>query len=261
MFTTLIIENDDISRQPLSRALTQRFPFMRIIETTHGEDELDHALAKHPDIIFMDIRPPGTNALYLTGLIKSALLDSVVCLIALHDIPGFRAAVIRSGADHFLVKNEATSAEAITIIESALAKRTKALIIEDSTSFRSMLGATIAARWPAMVVAEAGDGPEGMRNMAELKPDVILLDLRLPTTNGLHLIREIKMKQAKSAVIVVTSYDLPEYREAASGCGADHFISKGGKVSDEIVSAINLILSRKKHTAWGCSCFHTFPRF
>jgi DNA-binding NarL/FixJ family response regulator len=64
------------------------------------------------------------------------------------------------------------------------------------------------------------------------------MDLRLPGENGLELTKKIKAQYPGIIIVILTNYDLPEYREAAYQCGADHFVSK-----DSFLSIIGSILT------------------
>ena len=74
--------------------------------------------------------------------------------------------------------------------------------------------------------------------METFLPDTIFTDLRLPGANGLELTQKIKAQYPDTIVVIITNYDLPEYREAAFQSGADHFISK-----DSFLKLINSISS------------------
>ncbi len=248
MFNTLIAEDNAVFRQTLSRVLARRFPFMRIAEAEDGENALQLASDTHPDLVFMDIRLPGMSGLDATRAIKAAHADTVVCIITSHDLPEYREAAIHCGASHFIVKDDSSETVIVETVESLLAARFKTLIIEDNPFFRDALHALLAARWPGMIVVEAGDGPDGLKEVATLKPDVVLLDLHLPSVNGIDLLKPIKAEHARSAVVVITAYDLPVYREAAARFGADHFLAKGDAL-DEAIGAIVDGIAAARHAS------------
>ena len=64
------------------------------------------------------------------------------------------------------------------------------------------------------------------------------MDVRLPGENGLEITRRIKLQRPDIVVLILTSYDLPEYREVAMQYGANHFIVKGSSTFEEISSLI-----------------------
>ena len=60
------------------------------------------------------------------------------------------------------------------------------------------------------------------------------MDIKLPGQNGLEVTRRIKVLHPDMQVVMLTSYDFPEYREAARACGAYNFLSKGSSTAGEI---------------------------
>lgn len=94
-----------------------------------------------------------------------------------------------------------------------------------------------------MSFQEADNGREAMAKMKAFRPNIVFLDIKLPNGNGLELTRKIKTSSGPVIVIVLTSYDLAEYRKAAEENGADYFISKGTTNTENILSLMDSILS------------------
>ena len=120
----------------------------------------------------------------------------------------------------------------------------KTLIVEDNTTFRQSLKELLCARFPFMDVEEAGDGEEALQKIAGLVPDIIFMDIKLPGENGLQITKKVKAEYPEIIVIILTYYDLPEHREAAFQCGANHFLSKGTS-TQEVVELVQSIVSGK----------------
>lgn len=116
------------------------------------------------------------------------------------------------------------------------------LIVEDNAIFRGSLKQILSGRFPTMSIHEAGDGREALRKVDELVPDLIFMDIRLPGTNGLELTRNIKRDNRDVVVVILTSYDLPEYRDAAIMSGANYFLTKGTATSDDIMAIVESVL-------------------
>jgi DNA-binding NarL/FixJ family response regulator len=114
------------------------------------------------------------------------------------------------------------------------------LIIEDNAFFLQFLKETLHSRFPSMDIFEAANGDEAMQKIKTLPPKAIFMDLRLPGENGLELTKKIKAQHPNIIVVILTNYDLPEYREAAYQCGADHFLPK-----DSFLKMINSILPNR----------------
>ena len=94
-----------------------------------------------------------------------------------------------------------------------------------------------------MVVWEAVDAKEALQKVDALSPNLMFIDIRLPGENGLELTKKIKTRYPKIIIIILTSYDLPEYREAAYQYRANYFLSKGSSTREEILSLVESILS------------------
>lgn len=120
----------------------------------------------------------------------------------------------------------------------ASAGSAKALIVEDSPVFRELLGALVADRLCCVEILEAGGVAEAKGLASGQDPDVVFVDVRLPDGNGLQLARELKARNPRLTVVVCTSHDLPEYRDAARNAGATHFVTKDRVFSDAVWSAI-----------------------
>ncbi len=102
----------------------------------------------------------------------------------------------------------------------------KVLIVEDNTTFRQMLKEVLYARFPMMEIAEEPDGSELFRRIDTFRPALVFMDIRLPGESGLELVKKIKRDHPEIIVVILTSYDLPEYRQAAEQSKADHFMTK-----------------------------------
>jgi YesN/AraC family two-component response regulator len=128
------------------------------------------------------------------------------------------------------------------------------LIVEDNPLFRRSLRELITVRFPSVGIEEASDGDEALSMIRNLEPDLIFMDIKLPGKNGLELTKTIKKSNSEIHVIIFTSYDLPEYREAAMRSGASYFLTKGNARSDDIAAAVSSAMeslresSGDKHT-------------
>ena len=110
------------------------------------------------------------------------------------------------------------------------------LIVEDNGYFLQFIKETLHSRIPSIEIFEAANGEEAFQKIKAVPPDAILMDLRLPGENGLELTKKIKALYPEIIVVILTNYDLPEYREAAQQSGANHFLSKDSflKMMDSI---------------------------
>jgi YesN/AraC family two-component response regulator len=119
----------------------------------------------------------------------------------------------------------------------------KTLIVEDNVPFRQSLKAVLDTEFPSMDIAEAANGTEALEKVNTFSPDLIFMDIKLPGINGLELTKKIKGDNASIVIIILTSYDLSEYRAAAEEYGADHFIPKGSSSREELLKLVQSVLS------------------
>jgi CheY-like chemotaxis protein len=104
-------------------------------------------------------------------------------------------------------------------------KKLRILIVDDQQRARRSLMALLATRFQLAETCEAANGMEAVRCVEECKPDIVLMDARMPEMDGIEATRIIKTKSKHTPVIVLSIY--LEYQEAALAAGADAFISKG----------------------------------
>jgi DNA-binding NarL/FixJ family response regulator len=106
------------------------------------------------------------------------------------------------------------------------------------TGFRLIL----ASQPDLEVVGEAGDGAEAVRLTAEHRPDVVLMDVRMPGTDGIEATRLITAGPGTSRVLILTTFDLDEYAYAGLRAGASGFLLKDARPPD-LLSAIRAVAS------------------
>ena len=116
----------------------------------------------------------------------------------------------------------------------------KVLIVEDSPLISERLNQMLSELDQVEVVGRAADGDEALRLFDESQPAVVLLDLEIPRRNGLEVLREVRKRVEPCLVVMFTSYDLPDFREACLRAGADFFLRKSTEFERvvEIVSGL-----------------------
>ncbi len=117
---------------------------------------------------------------------------------------------------------------------------TRLLIVDDDPLVRSALTFMLGGQPDLEVVGEAGDGHAGLAQAAELRPDVVLMDIRMPRLNGLDATRELLDRTDPPRVIVLTTFDADEYVVEALAAGADGFLLKDTPPPD-VVAAIRKV--------------------
>ncbi|MEE8391455.1 MAG: response regulator transcription factor [Anaerolineae bacterium] len=100
------------------------------------------------------------------------------------------------------------------------------MIVDDHPVFRQGLRNVLAVHEDLCIVGEATDGPEAIELVQELLPDVVLMDINLPTLNGLQATRKLKMLCPQVHVIMLTAYDDVEQVYHAIRAGASAYYAK-----------------------------------
>ena len=108
------------------------------------------------------------------------------------------------------------------------------MLVEDDDGFRSSLASLLTSRFPGILLEEAANGSEAMEKVESFLPQLIFMDIKLPGQSGLEVTRRLKALHPDIQVVMLTSYDFPEYREAARASGAYGFLSKGSSTAEEI---------------------------
>lgn len=120
-------------------------------------------------------------------------------------------------------------------------KEVRVLIADDDDRFRWRLVQFLATEPFIEVIGEAATGHEAMASARELKPDLLLMDVRMPGMNGVSATRCLKKEMPHLKVIVLSVYDLQEYRDAALASGASAYIVKKSMI-EELIPAIRNVI-------------------
>ncbi|RSS54484.1 DNA-binding response regulator [Streptomyces sp. WAC07061] len=102
----------------------------------------------------------------------------------------------------------------------------RVLIVDDQMMVREGFSVLLNAMEGIEVVGEAVDGRQAIAQVAALRPDVVLMDIRMPEMNGLEATRQIVAADTEAKVLVLTTFDLDEYVYQALRAGASGFLLK-----------------------------------
>jgi DNA-binding NarL/FixJ family response regulator len=116
----------------------------------------------------------------------------------------------------------------------------RVLVADDQPLLRAGLRMILEETGDIEVVGEAADGAEAVRLAAELRPDVVLMDVRMPGMDGIEATTRIVATGSEARILVVTTFDLDEYAFAALRAGASGFVLKNVPV-DELARAIRAV--------------------
>jgi DNA-binding NarL/FixJ family response regulator len=113
----------------------------------------------------------------------------------------------------------------------------KVLIVDDQALVRTGFRKILESEPDLQVVGEAGDGGEAIKAVALLRPDVVLMDIRMPRLDGLEATRRIV---GATRVLILTTFDLNEYVYEALRAGASGFLLKDAP-ADQLVTGIRVV--------------------
>jgi DNA-binding NarL/FixJ family response regulator len=114
------------------------------------------------------------------------------------------------------------------------------LIADDQALLRASLRALISGYDGCEVVGEAADGAQAVQLAADLRPDLVLMDVRMPVLDGIEATRRITSATADVRILILTTFDLDEYVYEGLLAGASGFLLKDSPPAD-LVKAIEVI--------------------
>lgn len=123
-------------------------------------------------------------------------------------------------------------------------------MVEDYAPFRQFIRNALANLPELEIVGEAADGPEALREAEKLQPDLILLDIGLPTLNGIAAARQIRRLAPKAKIIFVTQESSVDVMREAFNLGACGYVLKG-RAETDLEAAIQAVLKGRKFISEG----------
>jgi DNA-binding NarL/FixJ family response regulator len=123
------------------------------------------------------------------------------------------------------------------------------LIVEDFAAFRRLMCSILGKRQHFQVVCEVSDGLEAVRKAEELKPDLILLDIGLPTQNGLNAAREIDKVAPKSKIIFVSQESSADLVQEALSLAQGYVVKT--KLESDLLAAVEAVLDGRRFVSSG----------
>jgi DNA-binding NarL/FixJ family response regulator len=121
----------------------------------------------------------------------------------------------------------------------------RVLITDDQTLFRSGLARLLEEDPRVQVVGQAADGADAVKKVAALKPDVVLMDIKMPSLDGVEATRRITAEHPEIKVLVLTTFDADSYVLQALRSGASGYILKNSQPS-AIVTSILAVVSGER---------------
>jgi len=117
----------------------------------------------------------------------------------------------------------------------------RVLVVEDSEPFRRFVYSALGKRPELQIVGEVTDGLEAVQKAEELQPDLIVLDIGLPSLNGIEVARRVRKVSPKSKILFVSQESSADVVQEAIGTGARGYIVKTDAGS-ELLEAVDSVL-------------------
>jgi DNA-binding NarL/FixJ family response regulator len=119
------------------------------------------------------------------------------------------------------------------------------IVVEDFAPFRQFIVETLASARNLQVICEASDGLEAVQKAVELRPDLILMDIGLPSLNGMEAAQQIRKLVPESKIIFLTQESSADVVQAALKLGASGYVVKINAASD-LLPALEAVISGKQ---------------
>jgi DNA-binding NarL/FixJ family response regulator len=130
----------------------------------------------------------------------------------------------------------------MTAIDNKKTGRSRILIVEDHEGIRNSLRQWLSTVFQDYVIRDASTGEDAVELCKEIKPDVVVMDIKLPGINGILATKQIKKMFPDTKVIMLTVYDIPAFQAEATAAGASTFISKNNMYK-ELIPAIQSLMA------------------
>jgi len=117
----------------------------------------------------------------------------------------------------------------------------KILIVDPNDPFRRSLKKVLVNRFPFVDIQQASDGSKGLEMVQGFGPNLIFLEIHLPSASGLDLARQIKINHPEIIIVMLTSYDFPEYKAAAEESGVAHLVPKDDWTGEDMIALVQSI--------------------
>lgn len=123
----------------------------------------------------------------------------------------------------------------------------KVMIVDDSAIIRVRLAELLAELDGIEVVAQAINAFEAVDMVRAFKPDVAIVDVRMPERSGMELIKEVKETPQPPTIIMLTNFPTPENREKCLTEGADYFFDKSSEIEEVMTVLKDLLQASGSH--------------
>ena len=123
------------------------------------------------------------------------------------------------------------------------ARRDRVLVVDDAANLRELLTILLDVEDDFEVVGTAADGQQAVAAAAQLRPDIVLLDLAMPVMDGLQALPLLREHLPRARIVIFSGYEHAALASEALGAGADAYIEKGTSVT-QLVAQLRQLRGR-----------------
>ncbi len=121
----------------------------------------------------------------------------------------------------------------------------KVFIVDDSAVVRERLIGMLTELPEIEISGQAQNAQDAIKSIRKLKPDVVILDIRMPGGNGIEVLLDIKKDKSAPLIIILTNYPYPQYRKKCLEGGADFFFDKSTEFQ-KVIEVLRKIIKESK---------------
>jgi two-component system chemotaxis response regulator CheY len=255
----ILIVDDATSLRAVLRTFFTSQGYVVVGELASGANLSETVGRLRPDIVCLDYHLPGANGIELLKVLNADFSNIAVVMITGDTTPELESMAVEAGAAGFLRKpftpnrmeqemRQIVHAQSLlkrhnggATSNAAPQTRGTAMVVDDSATMRRLLTA-ILAEMHIQVVGEASDGKQGLELSCQHQPDLICLDINMPVMNGLQALEQLRTRQVKSKILMISGISDREMVVQALKDGAKGYILKPFE-PDKVVTAINNLLT------------------
>ena len=241
MEAKVLIIDDNVGSLELMRAILEAEGYS-VLTAKNGEDGLQRARRDRPALIIMDMLLPDKSGLEVCHSLKADPQLEHIPIIILstapieeHEVEQMRKmgvaehlsktdALLADSSGRLLLQHVSQVLGAQPQLKADHSPAQKILVVDDDPGSRFLLRTRLEAE--GLEVVEAADGEQGLAELQQCSPALILLDIQMPRMSGIEVLEKIKKDYPDTAVVMITAYGTEEIAVEAMRKGADDYISK-----------------------------------